>query len=91
MINHSYLPTTLTSDKGSAFTSTKIAEIPRRLVLTIKCATAKHRQTIGKLKRTHALLKTNFKVASGEYRRQWHKYLLFTVLNYITMYHSIIG
>ena len=46
---------------------------------------------MGKLERTHASLKTNLKMASGEYRRQWHKYLPLSVLNYNTTYHSSIG
>ena len=91
MTKHSYLPTTLITDKGSAFTSTIIAEITQILAITLKCATTKHPQTIGKLERTHASLKTNLKMASGEYRRQWHKYLPLAVLNYNTTYHSSIG
>ena len=91
MTKHSYLPTTLITDKGSAFTSTIIAEIIQILGITLKCATTKHPQTIGKLERTHASLKTNLKMASGEYRRQWHKYLPLAVLNYTTTYHSSIG
>ena len=91
MTKHSYLPTTLITDKGSAFTSTILAEITAILGITLKCATTKHPQTIGKLERTHASLKTNLKMASGEYRRQWHKYLLLAVINYNTIYHSSIG
>ena len=91
MTKHSYLPTTLITDKGSAFTSTIIAEITQILGITLKCATTKHPQTIGKLERTHASLKTNLKMASGEYRRQWHKYLPLAVLNYNTTYLSSIG
>ena len=91
MTKHSFLPTTLITDKGSAFTSTIIAEITQFLGITLKCATTKHPQTIGKLERTHASLKTNLKMASGEYRRQWHKYLPLAVLNYNTTYHSSIG
>ena len=30
-------------------------------------------------------------MASGEYRRQWHKYLLLAVLSYNTSYHSTLG
>ena len=73
MIKHSYLPTTLITDKGSAFTSKTLEEITEILGITLKCATTKHPRTIGKLERTHASLKTNPKMASGEYRRQWHK------------------
>ena len=30
-------------------------------------------------------------MASGDYRRQWHKYLPLAVLNYNTTYHYSIG
>ena len=91
MTKHSYLPTTLITDKGTAVTSTIIAEITQILSITLKCATTKHPQTIGKLERTHASLKTNLKMACGEYRRQWHKYLPLAVLNHNTSYHASIG
>ena len=86
MTKHSYLPTTIITDESKI-----IAEITHVLGITLKCATTKHPQTIGKLERTHASLKTNLKMASGEYRRQWHKYLPPAVLNYNTTYHSSIG
>ena len=91
MTKHAYLPTTLIIDKGIAFTSTIIAEVTQILGITLKCATTKHPQTIGKLERTHASLKTNLKMACGEYRRQWHKYLPLAVLNHNTSYHASIG
>ena len=43
------------------------------------------------MERTHASLKTNLKMACGEYRRQWHKYLPLAVLNHNTSYHASIG
>ena len=91
MTKHTYLPTTLITDKGSAFNSKLVAEIAQILGIQIRCATTKHPQTIGKLERTHASLKTNLKMASGAYRRQWHKYLPLAVLNYNTSYHSTLG
>ena len=75
----------------SAFTSTIIAEITQILGITLECATINHPQTIGKLEWTHASLKTNLKMVSGEYRRQWHKYLPLAVLIYNTTYQSSIG
>ena len=75
MTKHTYLPTALITDKGTAFTSKLVAKMAHILVIQVKCATTKHPQTIGKLERTHASPKTNLKVASGDYRRQWHKYL----------------
>ena len=91
MTKHTYLPTTLITDKGMAFTSKLLAEVAQILGIQIKCATTKHPQTIGKLERTHASLKTNLKMASGDYRRQWHKYLPLAVLNYNTTYHATLG
>ena len=91
MTRHTYLPTTLITDKGTAFTSRLVDEFAKILGIQIKCATTKHPQTIGKLERTHASLKGNVKMASGEYRRQWHKYLPLAVLNYNTTYHSSLG
>ena len=90
MTKHSYLPTTPITDKGSAFTSTITAKNTQILGITLKCASTKHPQTIDKLERTHASLKTNLKTASEEYRRQWHKYLPLAELNYNTTYHSSI-
>ena len=91
MTKHTYLPTTLITDKGTAFTSKLVAEVAQILGIQIKCATTKHPQTIGKLERTHASLKANLKMASGDYRRQWHKYLPLAVLNYNTTYHARLG
>ena len=91
MTKHAYLPTTLILDKGTAFTSSIIAEITQILGITLKCATTKNPQTIGKLERTHASLKTNLEMACGEYRRQWHKNLPLAVLNHNTSYHASIG
>ena len=90
MTKHTYLPTTLITDKGTAFTFKLVAEIAQILGIQVKCATTKHPQTIGKLKRTHASLKTNLTMASGDYRRQWYKYLPLAVLNYNTTYHAAL-
>ena len=91
LTRHKYLPTTLIKDKGTAFTSRLVDEVAIFLGIQMKCATTKHTQTIAKLDRTHASLKGNLKKASGEYRRQWHKYLPSAVLNYNTTYHSSLG
>ena len=91
MTKHTYLPTTFITDKRTSFTSKIIVEITEILGITLKCATTKHMQTICRLERTHASLKIILKMASREYRRQWHKYLPLAVLNYNTTYHSSIG
>ena len=91
MTRHTYLPTTLITDKGTAFTSRVVEELEKILGIRLKWATTKHPQTIGKSERTQASLKRNLKMTSGEYRRQWHKYLPMAVLNTNTTYHSSLG
>ena len=43
MIKHAYLPTTLISDKGTAFMSQVIKEVTGVLGITLKHATTKHK------------------------------------------------
>ena len=87
MTRHTYLPTTLITDKGTAFTSRLVDEIAKILGIQIKCATTKHPQAIGELERTDANLKSNLKMAS-EYQRQYQKYLPLAVLKYNISYRS---
>ena len=91
MTKHAYLPTTLISDKGTAFTSTVIKEVAGVLDITLKHATTKHAQTIGLLERSHASIKQALKIETGERRSLWHKYVSIAVLNYNTSYHASIG
>ena len=90
MTRHAYLPTLIITDKGSVFVSQVIHEVAEILGIYLKHATTKHAQTIGVLERAHATIKTSLKMASGEYRKQWHKYLLIAILNYSMTYHSSI-
>ena len=91
MTKHAYLPTTLVSDKGTAFTSHVNKEVPGVLGITIKNATTKPAQTIGLLERSHASIKQSLKIETGERRSLWHKYISIAVLNYNTSYYSSIG
>ena len=90
MTRHAYLPTLIITDKGSVFVSQVIHDVAEILGINLKHATTKHAQTIGILERAHATIKTSLKMASGEYRKQWHKYLPIPILNYNTTYHSSI-
>ena len=87
---HAYLPTLNIKDKGSVFVSQVIHEGAEILGKNLKHATTKHAQTIGALERAHATIKTSSKMASGEYMKQWHKYLLIAILNSDAKYHSTI-
>ena len=91
MTNYAYLPTTLISDKGTAFMSHVIKEVAGVLGITLKHATTKHAQTIGLIERSHASIKQASKIETAERRSLWHKYINIAVLNYNTSYHSSIG
>ena len=91
MTKHAYLPTTLISDKGTAFTSTVIKEVAGVLGITLTHATTKHAQTIGLLERSHASIRQALKIETGERRSLWHKYVSIAVPNYNTSYHASIG
>ena len=71
MTKHAYLPTTLISDKGSAFTSHVVKEVVSVLGITLKHATTKHAQTIGLLERSHASIIQAVKIKTGEQRSLW--------------------
>ena len=91
MTKHAYLPTTLISDKGTAFMSQVIKEVAGVLGITLKHATTKHAQTIGLLERSHMSIKQALKIETGERRSFWHKYVSIAVLPYNTSYHKSIG
>ena len=91
MTKQAYLPTTLISDKGTAFMSQVIKEVTGVLGITLKHATTKHAQTIGLLERSHASIEQALKIETGERRSLWHKYINIAVLNYNTSYHTSIG
>ena len=91
MTKHAYLPTTLISDKGTAFTSNVIKKVAGVHGITLKHATTKHAQTIGLLERSHASIKQTLKTETGKRRSLWHKYVSIAVPNYDTSYHSSIG
>ena len=91
MTKHAYLPTTLISYKGTAFTSIVIKEVAGVLGITLKHATTKDAQTIGLLERSHASIKQALKIETSKRRSLWHKYVSIAVLNYNTSYHASIG
>ena len=90
MTRHAYLPTLIITDKGSVFVSQVLYEVDEILGISLKHATTKHAQTVGVLERAHATIRTSLKMASGEYRKQWHKYISIAILNYKTTYHYSI-
>ena len=91
MTKHAYLPTTLISDKGTAFMSHVIKEVADLLGVTLKHANSKHSQTIGLLERSHASIKQTLKIATGERKSLWRNYVSIPVINYDTSYHASLG
>ena len=91
MNKHAYLPTTLISDKGTAFMSHVNKEVAGVLRITLKQATTKHAQTIGLLERSHALIKQALKITTGKRRSLWHKYVSIAIPKCNTTYHASIG
>ena len=91
MTKHAYLPTTLFSDKGTAFMSHVIKEVAGVLGIILKHATTKNAQTIGLLERSHTSIKQALKIETSERRSLWHRNVNIAVLNYNTSYHTSIG
>ena len=91
MTKRAYLPTTLISDKGTAFMSHVIHEVAGVFGITLKHATTKHAQLIGLLERSHASIKQTLKIETGERRSLWQKDVKIGFLKYNTSYHISIG
>ena len=68
MTKHTYLPTTLVSDKGSALVSQIIREVAGFLGITLNYATTKHSQSNGMNEQFHASIKQALKIETGERR-----------------------
>ena len=88
---YAYLPTTLISDIGSTFVFHVYKEVASVFVITLKHATTKHAQTIGLLKRSHALFKQALKIETGERRSLCRKYVSTAVPNHNTSFHATFG
>ena len=91
LCKHTFLPTTIITDKGTQFNSQITREVAAVLGVELKHASTKHAQTIGMLERTHATVKAHLKAATGEFRNNWHKFLPLAVLNHNTTYHASLG
>ena len=88
LCKHTYLPTTIITDLGTQFNAQLTHEVTAVLGVELKHATMKHAQTKCFLERTHASVKTQLKAATGDFRHDWHIFLLLAVLNHNTTYHA---
>ena len=81
LCKHTYLPTTVVTDMGTQFNSKITRKVAAVLGVKLKLVWTKHAQSIGMLERTHAIVKTHLKAATGEFCNKFHKFLLLAVLN----------
>ena len=68
LTKNAYLPTTIISDRSSAFMSHVIKEVAGVLGLNLKHATTMHAQTIGTPQQSHAPTKRTLKIETGKRR-----------------------
>ena len=86
-----YLPMTIITDMGSTFVSHVTKEATDVLGITLKHASPRHAQTIGKLERSHASIKQASNLETSQRRALSHEYISNAVLNSNTSYHAGIG
>ena len=91
MIKHTYIQTTIISDKGSAFVSHVIKEVADVLGIILTHAKRMHAQKLGELERSHASIKQALKIETGEGRSLWLKHVNIAVLKNNRSHHAIIG
>ena len=71
---HSDVPKTILTDKGSTFTSQLLNSLMESAGFKIEHATVKHAQTIGMVERSHQKLKQILKINISAESPQWNKY-----------------
>ena len=75
-----FLPMLTITERRNAFVCQVTHELAEILGIFSKHAKTKHAQAMGVLERAHATIKTSLEIPSAEYRKQWHKYLPFSIL-----------
>ena len=91
MTEHAYLPTTLISDKVSAFPSHVNKEKADDPGITLKHATTKHAQKNGTHEQSDASIKQALMLETGERNLLWHKYVSIAILNYNAFHQARSG
>ena len=87
---HSYVPETILTDKGTTFTSQLLNSLMASAGIKIEHASVKHAQTIGMVERSHQKLKQILKINISADSPQWHKYVNLAVMAHNTTYHQAI-
>ena len=91
LLQHSYIPLGILTDKGLAFTSKLIQSPSEILKFNLNHATVIHAQTIGLLERSHGPHKRYVKIYENENEHDWHKCVDLAVFQHKTSYHTILG
>ena len=87
----SYIPKTVLSDMGTAFTAKVMTELSKLLEMTMQYATVKHPQTVGSVERTHASLKQYLGIYGNNLKKDWHTYVDLATFVHYTSNHVSIG
>ena len=87
----SYIPKTILSDVGTAFTAHVMTELSKLLEITLQYATVKHPQTVGSVDRTDASLKQYLGIYENKLKKDWHNYVNLAIFVHNTSYHASIG
>ena len=90
-LRHSYIPSTIICDLGTAFTSHLMSELAQLLEVQLKHCTLKHAQTIGLLERNHAPLKQILRINENQTSSDWHRYVDIAVFIHNTTFAPAIG
>ena len=84
MTGRAYLPLPIITHKGSVFVSRDVYEVAEILGKNLNHAATNYAQTIGVIERADFTIKAPLKLASGEYWKQWHRFLPIAILKYNT-------
>ena len=90
-MRHSYIPKTILSDMGTAFTAKVMTELSQLLEITLNYATVKHPPTVGSVERSHASLKQYLGIYENKIKKDWHTYVDLATFVHNTSYHASIG
>ena len=86
---HAYIPKTIITDKGTAFTSSIMTEIMKTAGIKFEHATVKHSQTKGTVKRSHQRLKQILTINNvSADSPHLDKYVNLAVMAHNTTYHQ---
>ena len=87
----SYIPKTVLSEMGTAFTAKVMTAMSKLLEITMQYATVKHPQTVGLVERTHASLKQYLGIYENKLKKDWHTYVDLATFVHNTSYHVSIA